>query len=165
MEKWKKVLRIVLRVLACAALGVAYAELLRLPRQFGVEWIIGWPEFLSNLLTYGFIYFGVFLIMPKSLRWQIGWQKPKSEQTPAQVKKGKIFLVVFLSVLLVGMSAAMSLTDWRKVDRYERSRAARTRHLLWLPREMTDPGLSTSTPCGQGFSTRMTMMSICTRNM
>ena len=137
MEKWKKVLRIVLTILGCAALVAIQVSVALLPRRFGVEWIFGWPEFLATSLSYGITFLGVYLILPKSLREKR--LNPKPELTPAQVKKRTRIMYIVLAVILIGQSALASFViQFRKIDRYEYSPNGKNKALVWVYKKDED---------------------------
>lgn len=131
MEKWKKVLLIVLRVLAGAALVAISFAIQFLPGKFGVEWIIGWPQFFAYLLYYAIIYLGIFLILPKSLRGKR--LNPKPGQTPEQVKKNTKITYIFLGVLFFVHSVLVGFViQWQKIDRYERSPSGKNKAVVMV---------------------------------
>ena len=148
MGKWKRVLFIVLRVLAGAALVAISFAIQFLPRKLGVEWIIGWPQFFSYLLYYATIYLGVFLILPKSLRGKR--LNPKPGQTPEQVKRNTKITYVFLGVLFFVHSVLVGFViQWQKIDRYERSPSGRNKALVWVDKK--DKNFSAICPVRAGL--------------
>jgi len=135
MKDKKKALRIVLLGLyfiACAAFPVLTSWL---PRKYGVEWIIGWPEFLGNMLGYAPIFISCWF-WPASHLF-----KPKRvpEQTPEQTKKQKKNAIVSSAVLcaiFLWLSIGLSFfNQWRKIDRYERSPNGKNKAIVMVHKD------------------------------
>ena len=112
-SKRKKVLRHILYALFLVLCGACPFFASWLPRRFGVEWIPGWPEFLSNLLTWGMllIYLAVHIVKT--------WIKPLDEKFTKKNKRNTIIFYAIGCAFYIGMSALMGLGfQWRKIDRY-----------------------------------------------
>ena len=118
-KKWATVLRIVLAILVYAAI---LFSVLWLPRKFGVEWIIGWPTLISQLLCIPIGTLIAILILPRSLRSKrIFGSEEKPAPTKQQKTRGIIVLVlqcVFYFWLFIGQPIWMSFSKHEKVDHY-----------------------------------------------
>ena len=126
MKKWLKVLRIVLALLAFVTLNVAA---LWLPRKFGVDWLVGWPGFLGEMLHYALSILVSVLI----------WPRKKPKEKPAQTMKQKILASisrVIIFILLVGLlsGATRFFSPWPgwMTDRYEHSPSGKSKAIVLI---------------------------------
>ncbi|MCL2301599.1 MAG: hypothetical protein FWC27_15770 [Firmicutes bacterium] len=126
-KKWKKVLRNVLLALGYIALGAFGFMASWLPRKFGVEWIVGWPAFLSNLLIW-FPLIAVFAYMLlKTLK------QPLDETFTKKKKTRSVLFSGLVCVFYIGMCFVQGfIIQWQKVDRYERSPSGKNKAVVMV---------------------------------
>jgi len=124
MKKWLKVLRIVLAILAFLA---NFFVILALPNILGVEWITGWPKFLSTVLYFALNGLVCFLIWPS--------EKPKEKSAPTGKQKIGVAIACVVSIAMVfGYSYWSSFSSYNKVDHYEYSPHGTSRAVVFSGR-------------------------------
>ena len=127
MEKWKKVLRYALLGLGFIAFGTFAFMTSWLPRKLGVEWIVGWPEFLSILLIWSPLIAVYAYALLKTLK------QPLDEKLTKRKKTLSILFSGLVCVFYIGMCIVQGFViQWRKVDRYERSPSGKNRAVVMV---------------------------------
>jgi len=126
-DKRKKISRYALYGLyfaVCAALPLLVGML---PRKYGVEWIVGWPTFLSNLLVWS----PVIAVFTHTLLKLL--KQPLDEKFTKKKKKLSVLFFGLLCAFYIGMCIVMSFSiQWRKVDRYERSPSGKNKAVVMV---------------------------------
>jgi len=127
LEKWKKVLRYALLGLGFIAFGTFAFMTSWLPRKLGVEWIVGWPEFLSILLIWSPLIAVYAYALLKTLK------QPLDEKLTKRKKTLSILFSGLVCVFYIGMCIVQGFViQWRKVDRYERSPSGKNRAVVMV---------------------------------
>jgi len=114
-------------VLSCAAFGFLPWWL---PSKYGVEWIVGWPAFLSNLLMW-FPLIAVFAYtLLKTLKQPLDEKLTKRKKTRSALFSGLV------CVFYIGMCVVQGFViQWRKVDRYERSPSGKNKAVVMVEKK------------------------------
>ncbi|MCL2494912.1 MAG: hypothetical protein FWE98_04565 [Oscillospiraceae bacterium] len=137
--KRKKVLRYTLYGLyfvTCAAFAYLTSSL---PRKLGVEWIIGWPEFVGNLLGYAPVIAALLFLLPKIPKTL---KQPEFEKVTSTRKTLLAVLSVLPLVIIIGLSVVVSFfTRWQKIDRYELSPSGKNKAIVMV-RKGNDPWMT-----------------------
>jgi len=101
-----------------------------LPRKYGVEWIPGWPAFLSNLLTWLPV-IGVWVYsLLKTLK------QPLDEKFTKRKKALSALFFGSLCAFYIGISIFLGFfNQWRKVDRYISSPSGKNKAVVMVEKE------------------------------
>jgi len=116
MSERKRVLRNALACFLMLLILTTFLAVLFLPDIFGVEWIIGWPEFLAKSLSM----VGTFLLWVLIQEKVYVSKKAKQDPTKKQ-KRFTIISLLVMGVMVIGNEAYSSFAGSRKVDHYMKS--------------------------------------------
>ena len=145
-SKKKKILRYVLvgiYVVMCITLSMAVSLL---PNRYGVEWIIGWPEFLSDLISYA----PVIILFAFSLLRTL--KQPLNKKFTKTQKMISVWSSAVLCALYIGMCVFSNFFGQsRKIERYITSPNGENKAVVFVDNDEDSPEMEYIYPVRAGL--------------